>query len=93
MTEKLMILRLDPQEKPIYFAVPTTCDLEGVEFYVHEHTCPVNLFVSGCEAIIVVGDADPHGLFRFVKLMDRPKQLDELHMTDELWADIVPEAF
>lgn len=87
--KRFTIVRLPPQEKDVYFVVPADYD----EYAVNEGTCPTNLFVGGCEQIMANGDSDPHGLFEFVRIIDRPEFLDRSHRPNEEWPKIIPEAY
>lgn len=94
----LTLLRLDPQEHPVYFVVETYGDPPATEddrehlmYFYEEHSCPTNYI--RCEAIISKNDTDPHGLFTYVRSIPRPKALDEAHYADALWNGAFPEAF
>lgn len=94
--KKITVFCLPPQDKPVYFIVHGSwgSGVPGEEGYVvDEHTCPTNLFGRGVEAIIVDGDCDPHGIFRFVRETDTPKWMNRGHCPEDEWPKIVPEAF
>lgn len=69
-----VLLRLPPQDRPVYFAVssrryePTYDDAHHRYFY-EEHTCPTN-WLRDVFAIQAGSDSDPHGLFEFVAARD-----------------------
>lgn len=61
-------------------------ELERKRYYYEEHTCPTNYLHS---AVIVTsgdpadwGDADPHGLFRFVTTFEHPLRSHQIHNSD-----------
>jgi ribosomal protein S27AE len=74
------VLVLPPQEQPVYFVVKgmrfdrLDCKetpeeaREHAEFYYEEHSCPTNWLRP--EMVYIDGDADPHGLIKFVRRVD-----------------------
>lgn len=100
--KRFAILRLPPQEKPVYFVVPSMTDGDDrdmQEYFYEEHLCPSNFFLGGCELIIVDSDTDPHGLFELVRIIDEPEFLKPTgqpghgHDPTVEWPKIIPEAF
>ncbi len=76
-TLDLLVLR--PQDKPVYFVVEGSrlegmADPEGYNeedgkrFMYEEHSCPINWLRP--EVIYHDGDADPHGIIKFVATRD-----------------------
>ena len=86
MTSRMTIVRLPPQDKPVYFAV----NMDWDEYATEERQCPSDLFLSGCELVAIDGDLDPHGLFEWVRTIDRPAFLATGYSDDD-WLKIVPE--
>jgi len=81
--EKLeVLLVLPPQDKPLYVVVEgmdfvkkgEAMDLDKSYFY-NEHSCPTNWLKA--DRIYFDGDADPHGLFRFVRAIPT-RQAEEI---------------
>lgn len=93
--KKYDILCLPPQEKPIYFVVPSRMgdDAETNAYRFEEGDCPTNFFLGGITTIITDGDTDPHGLFEYVKSVSDPEFLERAHSPEEEWKKIIPEAF
>lgn len=104
MTKKVLtLLRLDPQPKPVYFVVeagyadddPNVDETSTAEslnrYYFEEGSCPTN-FVR-CELIVSEGDTDPHGIFEWVRTVERPECLSRTHDPGVEWPVIFPEAF
>ena len=94
MGKRYDILRLDPQDKPIYFIVEAFSpdDQDTTAYYYDEGSCPTN-YISRVDTIIIEGDTDPHGIFTFVRTTDDLKFPGEAHNPVEEWAKVVPEAF
>ncbi len=96
MGKRYDILRLDPQDKPIFFVVEAFSpdgDPSSTAFYYDENTCPTNIFVRGVEEIIVDGDTDRHGLFEFVRTTESLDFLERTHCPEDEWPKVIPEAF
>jgi hypothetical protein len=88
------ILRLNPQDKPVYFIVEAFNpeDQETTAYYYADGACPTN-YISRVHAIIVDGDTDPHGLFDFIRTSGELDFLFYPHNAETEWAKVVPEAF
>jgi hypothetical protein len=76
-------LVLPPQSKPVHFFVKGMAlvdangnrgDPDRKRNFYEEHTCPTNYI--GAEMIVIDGDLDPHGLFKFVGTIDVPEGYD-----------------
>lgn len=90
---RYMIVRLPPQEKAVYFVVPSVADDDDLaEFMVDENSCPKN-WLRDIEEIILDGDTDPHGLIEYVRSIDPPEFLGRAHSPGEEWKKLIPEAF
>lgn len=85
LIRRIVVLELPPQTKPITillkehhvrFHENDDEDREGLRYYYDEHTCPTNWMRVG--AVVFDGDGDPHGLFRFVRVIDDAEDR-ELH--------------
>lgn len=89
------ILRLDPEDKPIFLIIEAVHpDPEVASYMVEEGDCPTNfLGRREIECIIVDGDTDPHGLFAYMRRIPRPQFLSRAHNPVEEWKRVVPEAF
>lgn len=89
------ILVLPPQDKPVYFIIPAwhddaeDDDPEATKFLFEERQCPHDIIMN-CEAIIVDGDTDPHGLFEHVRSIQNPGPAAR---TEDWWRSVLPEAF
>lgn len=100
MTERakrFALLRLPPQQKAVYFLIPAwdkpDAEKESTEYLYEEHVCPTDLLSrEGVELISVEGDLDPHGIFEWVRSIDRPEFLDRTYSSDE-WREVLPELF
>lgn len=93
MAKRYDILCLPPQDKPVYFVVEAFLpdDLETTEYHYEEGGCPSDHFHK-LDTIIIDGDADPHGLFEYVRTTGEI-EFPNPHNPDIEWAKIVPEAF
>jgi predicted RNA-binding Zn-ribbon protein involved in translation (DUF1610 family) len=76
----LDVLALDPQAEPVFVVVEGmrfegdaqddgTTEAERKQFHYEEHSCPVNWLRP--VLVYAAGDADPHGLLRFVETHDK----------------------
>lgn len=88
------IVRLDPQDEPIYFIVEafSPTDPETTAYWYDEGTCPTN-WLKTVDTIIINGDSDPHGLFAFVRTTMPLTFPRAAHYPDQEWPKIVPEAY
>ena len=85
LIRRIVMLELPPQTKPITillkeqhirFNADDEEDQDGLRYYYDEHTCPTNWMRVG--AVVFDGREDPHGLFRFVRVIDDAEDR-ELH--------------
>jgi hypothetical protein len=60
---------------------------DSTRFFYEEHSCPTNHV--RCETIISEGDPDPHGIFTFVRRIDRPETLE--NCGDHQFLELFPE--
>lgn len=90
------VLCIPPQDKPIYLVVEAYLpdDPETTSYHYEERACPSDLFTGlKCEAVIIGGDTDPHGLIEYVRTMSHPDFLDRAHSPQEEWRKVLPEAY
>lgn len=73
----LMLVRLDPGDKPIHLILDQTIypgwEDHNYRYLVEEHSCPVNFLRI---PIIAGTGTDPHGVLRFVQIIERPEDCD-----------------
>lgn len=94
MSKRFDVLRLDPQDKPIFFIVEAfdPDQQEASRYYYEEGSCPTN-YISRVDTIIIDGDTDPHGLFEFMRSTEELEFKDRSHDPEAEWVKVVPEAF
>jgi len=92
---KLVLLKVDPTDHPIYFVVEhrvyPSIDAPGFNFqyFYEEHTCPTN-WTKNIVGIIAQGDEDPHGFVEFVSTAEPPKGYI-CGVGVDSWKEIFPE--
>lgn len=80
------LLVLEPQKENIFLIVKGFKNTqEHNEYYYNEGTCPTN-YLNESEEIYLGDHPDPHGLFKFVKSIDKRVNvgLDDFNMTKGL---------
>ncbi len=66
-----VLLKLEPQKETIFLTVKGTKDTrDNEEYYYNEHACPVS-FLQNAEELFLGKREDPHGLFQYVRSIDR----------------------
>lgn len=66
-----VLLKLDPQEKPLFLIVKGAERApEDQEYYYNEGTCPTN-YLSEIEEVYLDGCPDPHGVFAYITSIDK----------------------
>jgi ribosomal protein L37AE/L43A len=94
----LVLLRLEPKERPVYFVLdthsygnePDANKQDHARYFYEEHSCPTN-WIGETRAVIQDGDTDPHGFLDFVRTVEVPLDFDG--DDDNQWPFIFPEAF
>lgn len=78
MGKRYDILRLLPQDEPVYLVVGTTGfrDRDNNEYYYETRTCSPDI-LSRVTEVIIGGDTDPHGIVEYVGSAEEPTDVQD----------------
>jgi transcription elongation factor Elf1 len=85
------VLVLEPQAKPLYVAVASKNYGQGADskrYFYEQHTCPTN-WTREVQMLLIDGNCDPHGLFRYVGTQIVP---DDFGYDDDQLVEIIEKA-
>lgn len=87
----IMLVKLNPKpNEPVYFVFNQTMysffndDPEKFRYSLEEHSCPCNFTRF---PVIAGNDVDPHGIFKFIQIVERPDEWGFSGLDDATFRD------